>query len=121
THAHAPSAHVIDRPVPGRDSDIAVRIYTPEGSRDGPLLPLLVLFHGGGFIAGSIDSHDGGARELCAQARAIVVTVDYRLAPEHRLPAAAEDCHAVLLWGAAHAAELGGDSTRLAITGDSAG
>ncbi|TML09091.1 MAG: hypothetical protein E6G39_16785, partial [Actinobacteria bacterium] len=61
THAHAPSARVIDRSVPGHDGDIPVRIYTPEGSRDGPLLPLLVLFHGGGFIAGSIDSHDGGA------------------------------------------------------------
>ena len=85
------------------------------------MLPLLVLFHGGGFIAGSIDSHDGGARELCAQARAIVVSVDYRLAPEHKFPAAAEDCHVALLWVAAHAAELGGDSTRLAITGDSAG
>jgi acetyl esterase len=80
-----------------------------------------LLFHGGGFIAGSPDSHDGGARELCALAPAIVVSVDYRLAPENKFPAAAEDCHAALLWAAAHATELGGDSTRLAITGDSAG
>jgi len=96
-----------------------VRIYTPEVSAEP--LPVLVLFHGGGFIAGSPDSHDGGARELCALAQAIVVSVDYRLAPENRFPAAAEDCHAALLWAAAHAAELGGDATRLAITGDSAG
>ncbi|MEO5838251.1 MAG: alpha/beta hydrolase [Acidimicrobiales bacterium] len=116
THAAAPAVQVVDRTIPG---DIPVRIYMPDNAGDA--LPMVVLFHGGGFIAGSPDSHDGGARELCAQADAIVVSVDYRLAPEHKFPAAADDCHAALLWTAAHAAELGGDATRLAITGDSAG
>ena len=125
THAKAPMVNVVDRYIPGLDGEIPLRIYTPDDApattRAGDALPMLVLFHGGGFIAGSPDSHDGGARELCALARAIVVSVDYRLAPEHKFPAAAEDCHAALLWAAAHAAELGGDATRLAITGDSAG
>jgi acetyl esterase len=120
THAKAPAVEVVDRSIEGPDGgEIPLRIYTPSGGGDA--LPVLVLFHGGGFIAGSPDSHDGGARELCALARAIVVSVDYRLAPEHKFPAAAEDCHAALLWTAAHAAEFGGDATRLAITGDSAG
>ena len=123
THANAPQVQTVDRMIAGADGEIPVRIYTPSDhdAASGETLPLLVLFHGGGFIAGSPDSHDGGARELCAQAHAIVVSVDYRLAPEHRFPAAAEDCYAALLWTAAHAAELGGDATRLAITGDSAG
>jgi acetyl esterase len=121
THANAPAVRVDDRFIEGPEggAEIPVRIYTPDG--DGEAFPILVLFHGGGFIAGSPDSHDGGARELCAQARAIVVSVDYRLAPEHKFPAAAEDCYAALLWAAAHGAEFGGDPTRLAITGDSAG
>ena len=130
THANAPAVRAVDRAIPGPEQppaqrgtepggEIPVRIYTPDGG--GEPLPVLVLFHGGGFIAGSPDSHDGGTRELCAQARAIVVSVDYRLAPEHKFPAAAEDCYAALLWAAEHAAELGGDPTRLAVTGDSAG
>jgi acetyl esterase len=117
THANAPAAQVIDRTIPPQ---VPVRIYTPIDTPTGPL-PLLVLFHGGGFIAGSVQSHDATARELCTKAHAIVVSVDYRLAPEHKFPAAAEDCHAALLWVAANAGELGGDATRLAITGDSAG
>jgi acetyl esterase len=123
THANAPAVQAVDRTIPGPvgfGGEIPVRIYTPDNPT-GAALPIVVLFHGGGFIAGSPDSHDGGTRELCAQAGAIVVSVDYRLAPEHKFPAAAEDCHAALLWAAEHAAELGGDATRLAITGDSAG
>jgi len=126
THAAAPSVAVLDRTIPGPGGELPVRIYRPEPSADSSAgaaasLPIVVLFHGGGFIAGSPDSHDGGTRELCAQAGAIVISVDYRLAPEHKFPAAAEDCHAAVLWAAAHAGELGGDATRLAITGDSAG
>ena len=124
THSTAPVVGVLDRTIPGPGGELPIRIYTPEARPDSPgggPLPMVVLFHGGGFIAGSPDSHDGGTRDLCAQARAIVVSVDYRLAPEHKFPAAAEDCHAAVLWVAAHAAELGGDPTRLAITGDSAG
>jgi acetyl esterase len=114
THAAAPKVSVADR----HAGEVPVRIYTPDGP--GPH-PVLVFFHGGGFIAGSPDSHDGTARELCAQAGAVVVSVDYRLAPEHRFPAAAEDCHAAVCWVAAHASEFGGDPARLAIAGDSAG
>ncbi len=123
THAAAPAVAVVDRTIPGHDggAEIPVRIYTPDGDGGPAGWPVVVMYHGGGFIAGSPDSHDGGARELCAQAEAIVVSVDYRLAPEHKFPAAAEDCHAALRWAAAHARELGGDPTRLAITGDSAG
>jgi acetyl esterase len=120
THAAAPAVQVVERKIPGPAGEIPVRIYTPDNPT-GEALPLVVLFHGGGFIAGSPDSHDGGTRELCAQAGAIVVSVDYRLAPEHKFPVAAEDCHAALLWATEHATELGGDATRLAITGDSAG
>jgi acetyl esterase len=121
THAAAPPVRAADRAVPGGAGEIPVRIYTPDGAPLANGWPLLVFFHGGGFIAGSPDSHDGTARELCAQAEAVVVSVDYRLAPEHKFPAAAEDCHAALCWAAAHAAELGADATRLAIGGDSAG
>ena len=121
THAHAPAVSATDRTVPSPDGEIPVRIYTPDNSGTDERLPLLVFFHGGGFMAGSIRSHDGTAREICAQAHAIVVSVEYRLAPEHKFPAAAEDCYAALLWVAANASELGGDATRLAIGGDSAG
>ena len=123
THAAAPAVKVTEQRVQGPDggADIPVRVYTPDGDGGTDGWPVVVMFHGGGFIAGSPDSHDGGARELCAQAEAIVVSVDYRLAPEHKFPAAAEDCYAALQWAAAHARELGGDPTRLAITGDSAG
>jgi acetyl esterase len=121
THAAAPAVAAVDRMIPGPTADIPVRIYTPDGDSGPDGWPVIVLFHGGGFIAGDPDSHDGGARELCAQAEAIVVSVDYRLAPEHKFPAAADDCLAALWWAAEHAGEFGGDRSRLAITGDSAG
>src|SRR5205085_2887737 len=91
-----------DRVIPGPDGDLPVRIYTPENGPDSasgyhPPFPVLVMFHGGGFIAGSPESHDGGARELCVQAQAIVVSVDYRLAPEHKFPAAVANAEGYLL------------------------
>jgi acetyl esterase len=111
-------ASVEDRTIPGPGGDLPIRIYTPDG--DVPL-PVTMWFHGGGFFAGSIDEHDTACRQLAVAAGSIVVGVGYRLAPEHRHPAAADDCFAALRWVARHAAELGGDPDRLAVAGDSAG
>ena len=107
-----------DLSIPGPDGEIPVRIYTPEG--EGPH-PILVYFHGGGWVIGSIETHDGTCRDLCAGASALVISVDYRLAPENRFPAAPEDCYAATLWAAKEAASLGGDPDRIAVGGDSAG
>ena len=98
--------------------EIPVRIYIPEAK--GPM-PLLVYFHGGGWVIGTLDTHDGVCRHLAKQSQAVVVSVDYRLAPEHKFPAAAEDCYAATCWAAQNAASLGADAKRLAIGGDSAG
>jgi acetyl esterase len=108
----------VDRRIPGPAGEIPVRIYTP--SAPAPL-PLLVYFHGGGWVLGGLDTHDSTCRELASGAGCVVVSVDYRLAPEHKFPAAAEDCYAATQWAAAHAAELGADAKRLAVGGDSAG
>jgi acetyl esterase len=109
---------VVDRRIPGPAGDIPVRVYTPNGTAP---FPLLVYFHGGGWVLGGIDTHDGTCRSLANGAGCVVVSVDYRLAPEHRYPAAAEDCCAATQWAAAHAAELGADARRVAVGGDSAG
>ncbi|OCB27591.1 lipase, partial [Mycobacterium malmoense] len=93
-----------------------------SGTSTGSTAPPVVLyFHGGGFVVGDLDSYDGTARQHAAGADAIVVSVDYRLAPEHPYPAAVEDAWAATLWVAGHAAELGGDPNRLGVAGDSAG
>lgn len=114
----APIAAVADRRIPGPAGDIALRIYTPEGR--GPL-PVLVYFHGGGFVIGSIAGYDILCREVAAATGAVVVSMDYRLAPEHRFPAGPDDCLAVTRWVGAHAASIGGDAARIAVGGDSAG
>jgi acetyl esterase/lipase len=111
-------ASVEDRRIPGPAGDIPVRIYRPEGQ--GPL-PALVYFHGGGWVIGSIETHDASCRDLANRVGCVVVSVDYRLAPEHRYPAAAEDCYAATRWVAENAASLGIDAGRIAIGGDSAG
>jgi acetyl esterase len=111
-------AEVSDRTIPGPAGEIRVRVYTPAGT---PPFPLLVYYHGGGWVIGSLDTHDGTCRSLANQAGCMVVSVDYRLAPEHKFPAAAEDAHAAAAWVAAHAAALRGDPARLAVGGDSAG
>jgi acetyl esterase len=109
-----------DHAVPTAEHEIPVRVYTPHPRTDGPL-PLVVYLHGGGMVAGSIDSYDAVCRLLAHRSGAVVASVGYRLAPEHRFPAAVEDAWAALEWAMVHAWELGADSGRVAIAGDSAG
>jgi acetyl esterase len=116
--AGEPAEDTDDRTIPGPAGPIRIRVYRPSGS--GPL-PLVVFFHGGGWTIGDIDTHDGTSRILSRRTGAVVVSVDYRLAPEHRFPAALDDCQAAVTWVAAHADELGGDPGRLGVAGDSAG
>jgi acetyl esterase len=113
-----PVKNVEDRAIPGPAGDIPVRIYTPDGD---PPLPLLVYYHGGGWVLGNLDQVDATCRELANAAGCVVVSVDYRLAPEHTYPAAAEDSYAAFRWVADNASALGGDSRRIAMGGDSAG
>jgi len=112
-----PVAHVEDRTVPGPAGEIPVRLYRPEGGTP----PLLVYFHGGGWVLGSLESHDSTLRDLCNASGCAILAVDYRLAPEHRFPAAVDDCWAATAWAAANAAALGADPGRIAVGGDSAG
>lgn len=102
----------------GPAGPVAYRIYRPDA--DGPV-PTLVFFHGGGFVIGNIETHDDQARLICRDAGVVVVSVDYRLAPEAKFPAPFEDCFAATRWAADHIADLGGDLDRLAVGGDSAG
>jgi acetyl esterase len=102
----------------GGDHRIAARVYHPPGA--GPF-PMLVFFHGSGFVVLDLDTHDEICRHLCAGAACTVVSVDYRLAPEDRFPAAPDDCLAATRWVSDHAAEHGGDPARIAVAGDSAG
>ncbi len=111
-------AGVEDRAIDGPDGPLRVRLYTPRGSRP---VPLLVFFHGSGFVVCSLDTHDVMCRNLCAGAGCVVASVDYRLAPEHKFPAAPDDCLAATRWAGANAAALGADPTRIAVGGDSAG
>ena len=109
---------VENRAIPGPAGEFTLVIYTPEGT--GPF-PVLVYFHGGGWTIGTLDSHDGVCRALTNQAQCIVVSVDYRLAPEHKFPAAVEDAYAATVWVAENAASISGDPARIAVGGDSAG
>lgn len=113
---------VKDTSIPVTDAPpIAVRIYWPAGFESAGELPLVLYYHGGGFALGSIDTHDWVARSICAHIEAVVVSVDYRLAPENPYPAAVDDAFAALSWAAEHAPELGADPARIAVAGDSAG
>ena len=115
THVAVPTA---DLTIPGPDGPLRARHYRPTVA--GPA-PLLVFFHGGGFVVGDIESHDGLCRMICKDAAIHVLSVDYRLAPEHKAPAAVDDCFAAYRWALGHAAELGADPSRIGVGGDSAG
>lgn len=110
---------VTDIQIPSPAGGIPARIYAPKTTVDSS--PVLVYFHGGGWVIGDLESHDALCREFCEAIDCIVVAVDYRLAPEHKFPAAVEDAWTAVQWIAAHAAEFGGDASRLAVGGDSAG
>ena len=112
---------VEDRRIPGPLGSIGIRIYMPRAVDAPELLPILVWYHGGGFVIGDLESHDAACRALSNQADCVVVAVDYRLAPEHKFPAAVIDCEAALAWVAESASEFGGDRAKIAVGGDSAG
>lgn len=115
-----PSIHAIDdRTIPGPGGEIPIRIYRPVSAAD--VAPVVMFFHGGGWVFGTLDTHDAACRLLANSTEAVVVSVDYRLAPEAPFPAAVDDCEAATAWVAEHANELGVDPTRIAVAGDSAG
>jgi len=116
-----PVAEVRDLVVAGPAGEIPVRLYRPAGSAPSDTLGVLVWFHGGGWVIGSVEGSDGTCRSLANRSGAAVVSVEYRLAPEHRFPAAVEDCWAATGWVADHAGQLGVDPSRVAVGGDSAG
>jgi acetyl esterase len=111
-------ADISDRTIAGSGGNIPIRIYTPEGS--GPF-PMLVYFHGGGWVLGGLNAVHGPCTALANRAHAMVVSVDYRLAPEHPFPAAVNDCYAATKWTADNAALINGDAERIAVAGDDAG
>ncbi|OBK20864.1 lipase [Mycobacterium asiaticum] len=113
-----PELRVEDRSIDGPGGAIPIRIYWPPTES---VAPVVMFFHGGGFVTGDLDTHDGTSRQHAVGADAIVVSVDYRLAPEHPYPAAVEDAWAATRWVAEHAEELGADTSRIAVAGDSAG
>ncbi|MEZ5241564.1 MAG: alpha/beta hydrolase [Microthrixaceae bacterium] len=111
--------HVSERRIPGPESTLAVRVYRPFGLEPDP--PALLYIHGGGWVVGSLDAYDGTCRLVAAEARCVVVSVDYRLAPEHPFPAPLDDSLAAYHWVRTHARELGIDGRRVGVMGDSAG
>jgi acetyl esterase len=114
-----PVAEVEDMTVPGPAGDVPVRVYWPSTD---PGLPVVAFFHGGGFVIGNCDTHDGTARALANRAGAVLMSVDYRMAPEAPFPAPLDDCYAATQWLAANASSaLDADASRLAVAGDSAG
>jgi acetyl esterase len=119
--ASTPPAPTIGTVKDLRADSVPVRLYRPAGVPDSTRLPALVFFHGGGWVIGDLDTHDTLCRQLTAGAGISVIAVDYRLAPEHKFPASADDAWTATKWVVAHAAELGVDASKLAVGGDSAG
>ncbi|MDF0725410.1 alpha/beta hydrolase [Cytobacillus sp. S13-E01] len=113
-----PVYKIENKTIEGANGDIDIRIYTPKG--EGPL-PVLVYFHGGGWVIGDLDSHDPLCREIANTAQCVVVSVDYSLAPEHKFPTAVNDAFAATKWVYENAGSINVDSSRLAVGGDSAG
>lgn len=111
-------ASIVNRDMQGPAGSLPLRLYTPKGT--GPF-PLLVFFHGSGFVVCSLDTHDAMCRNLCNGAGCVVISVDYRLAPEHKFPAAPDDCLAATRWAAMNAGALNADPSRIIVAGDSAG
>ncbi|WP_165221275.1 alpha/beta hydrolase [Aquisphaera insulae] len=116
-----PIGRVEDREIDGPGGAIRVRILRPKALDEAGASPALVYFHGGGWVLGNLSSHEHICRAIAGQADLVVIAVDYRLAPESRFPAAAEDAHAATAWAIDHAEELGLDPDRIAVGGDSAG
>jgi acetyl esterase len=116
-----PVARIEERTMPGPAGAIRLRLYWPNASGSGRPVPAIVYYHGGGHVIGSLDTHDLIARNLCAGAEALVVSVDYRMGPEHKFPAAVEDSWAALKWMHANSGRLGADPERVGVHGDSAG
>ncbi len=113
-----PVGKVEDRKITGPAGQIPVRIYTPDGN--GPF-PVLVYYHGGGWVLGTLDTYDSSCRALASTGKHVVVSVDYRLAPEHKFPAASDDSFAAYQWVVKNAASINGDPKRVAVGGESAG
>ena len=113
-----PVSKVEERHIPGPAGDMRVRLYWPYATAT---VPAIVYYHGGGHVIGSLDTHDFVARNLCGGAETLVISVDYRMGPEHRFPAAVDDSFAALQWVHANAASLGADPERIGVHGDSAG
>lgn len=113
-----PVGQIAHQLIPGQGGDILARIFTPKG--DGPF-PVIVYFHGGGWVIANLEVYEPSCRALCNEAEAIVVSVAYRQAPEHKYPAAADDAHAAVQWVMNNARQLNGDSSRVAVAGESAG
>ena len=113
-----PVARVEERGIPGPAGEIRLRLYWPQAT---PPVPGIAYYHGGGHVIGSLDTHDFVARNLCGGAGALVASVDYRMGPEHRFPAAVDDSFAALQWVHTNASRLGADPARIGVHGDSAG
>ena len=116
-----PVAEMRELSADGPHGPIPLRLYRPMGSKAEALLPVLVYYHGGGWVIGDLDTHDVLCRQLCNQSGCAVIAVDYRMGPEHRFPAAVDDALAAARWVRANAQALKVDANRLAVGGDSAG
>jgi acetyl esterase/lipase len=112
---------VDDRTFDGPDGDVQIRVYTPKSAAADTLLPVVLYIHGGGWVIADLDTYDSSARAICNKAHCLVVSTHYRQAPEHKFPAAHEDTYAAYRWLLEHARSLGGDPSRVAIVGESAG